>query len=255
VQPVEGLEDQVAVRVDPRLLLGDPALVDEALHERVVAGDLRQLAAAEQVTPGVADVADRDPMPVEQGDRCRRTGAVEGGVLVDLRRDRLVRLVQPVGDPGEQVGRAGRLVELAQLVDRRARGDVTTGGSADAVADGQQPRAGVAGVLVVLAHATDVGDGVVGEAELLRRFLDEGAALRHRDGLVLGSVDGRPVGRQRLLDGQRAHHREVGRGARGRGRKVGVVRLGGVRGRRLIVRRGLGGRSRLRRLVRELVVV
>jgi hypothetical protein len=37
VDAVERLEDQVAVRVDPRLLLGDPALVDQALDERVVA--------------------------------------------------------------------------------------------------------------------------------------------------------------------------------------------------------------------------
>mgnify|MGYP006144677297 CR=1 FL=1 len=42
VDPVDGAEDEVAVRVRPRLLLGDPALVDEALDERVVLGELLQ---------------------------------------------------------------------------------------------------------------------------------------------------------------------------------------------------------------------
>ena len=37
VDAVDRAQDQAAVRVDPGLLLGDPALVDQALHERVVA--------------------------------------------------------------------------------------------------------------------------------------------------------------------------------------------------------------------------
>ena len=41
---VDRLEDEVAVRVGPRLLLGDAALVDQALDEGVVVGELAQLA-------------------------------------------------------------------------------------------------------------------------------------------------------------------------------------------------------------------
>ena len=37
---------------------GDAAAVDEALHEGVVGGDLRELAVAEEVDAGVADVGE-----------------------------------------------------------------------------------------------------------------------------------------------------------------------------------------------------
>ena len=63
VLAVDGPQDQVAVRVDPRLLLGDPALVDQALHEGVVLGELADLAVAQQVAAAVADVADAERVP------------------------------------------------------------------------------------------------------------------------------------------------------------------------------------------------
>ena len=63
------------------------------------------------------------------------------------------------------VGLAGRLVEAPQLPDGGARGEVAAGGAADAVADGEQPGSGVAGVLVVLAYAPDVGDRGVLQSE------------------------------------------------------------------------------------------
>ena len=40
VHAVDRAQDQVAVRVGPGLVLGDPALVDEGLDERVVLGQL-----------------------------------------------------------------------------------------------------------------------------------------------------------------------------------------------------------------------
>ena len=165
VDAVEGLEDQVAVGVHPRLDVGDPALVDEALHERVVGGELRELAVAEEVAAAVADVADADPVAVEQRHGRGGAGAVEGRVLVDQAPDPHVRLVHLLGDPVEQVGLGRRGVERAQLLDRGARGDVAAGGPADAVADGEEPGAGVAGVLVVLADPPDVGDRGVVEAQ------------------------------------------------------------------------------------------
>ena len=149
--------------VDPRLLLGDPALVDQGLHEGVVAGQLADLAVAVEVGPAVADVADAEPGAVEDGDGGGGAGAVEGRVLVDQLADPVVGAVQGAGDRAEQVV-AGLLVEAAQLGDRGAGGDVTAGGAADAVADGEQPRSGVPGVLVVLADPADVGDRGVVEA-------------------------------------------------------------------------------------------
>ena len=164
VAAVDRLEDEVLVRVDPRLVLGDPALVDEGLDEGVVVGQLAQLAVAEQVGAAVADVAHADPLAVEERDGGGGAGAVEGGVLVDQLGDPVVRAVQRVADQPEQVALAGvrtgrGLLELAQLRDRRAGRDVAAGRAADTVADGDEVRADVPGVLVVLADATDVGDG------------------------------------------------------------------------------------------------
>jgi hypothetical protein len=158
VDAVEGLEDEVAVRVHPGLVRADPALVDEALDEGVVVGQLAELAAAVQIRAAVADVADPEPGAVEQGQGGRCTRAVERRVLVDELPDPVVRPVQGARDLAEQVvGR--RRVEAAELLDGGAGGDVAPGRPADTVADREQPGAGVAGVLVVLADAAHVGDG------------------------------------------------------------------------------------------------
>ena len=106
------------MRVDPRLLLGDPALVDEALHERVVGGELGELAVAEQVAAAVADVADADPGAVEERGRGRGAGAARarGPPRPARRSGRAPRWIAPA-TAAEQVVVAGRLVEPAQLVD------------------------------------------------------------------------------------------------------------------------------------------
>ncbi len=83
VHPVHRPQDQVAVRVGAGLLLGDPAVVDEALDEGVVLRQPAQRPLAQQVAPAVPDVADGDLGPVEERGGDRRTGAVELGVLVD----------------------------------------------------------------------------------------------------------------------------------------------------------------------------
>ncbi len=177
VHPVERLEDQVAVRVHPRLGLGDPALVDQALHEGVVVGELGDLALPPQVGPAVADVAQAQHVAVEGGQGGGGAGAGDRRVLLDQLRDPVVRPVQRAGDPGQQrlaVGVRGRLVEPAQHGDRGAGGEVAAGGAAHPVADREQPGTGVPAVLVVLADPADVGDRRV--VELLRRVTDRGHA-------------------------------------------------------------------------------
>ncbi len=106
LDPVDGAQDQVPVRMHARLGLGDPALVDQALHERVVLGELGELATPHQVSPAVADVADPQPGAVEDRGRDRGAGAVELGVLLDQ-----------AGDPS--VGRVDRLGERARAGRRR----------------------------------------------------------------------------------------------------------------------------------------
>ena len=70
------------------------------------------------------------PVAVEERDRRGGAGAVERGVLVDELGDPVVRAVQGVADQPEQVGLGGglsgrRLLQLAELRDRRAGRDVT----------------------------------------------------------------------------------------------------------------------------------
>ena len=97
------------MRVHAGLVLVDPALVDEALDEGVVAGELADLAVAEEVRAGVADVPHAEPAAVEEREGGRRAGAAERRVLVDQLSDPVVRAVQGVVDQGQQVAVAGLL--------------------------------------------------------------------------------------------------------------------------------------------------
>ena len=144
------------------------------------------LAVAEEVGAAVADVADADAGAVE--------GATVAVVLVPLRAGSSstssairswARCRAPATRPSRSSAESllGRLVEAAELGDRGARRDVAAGRAADAVADGEQPRAGVAGVLVVLADATDVGDRGVVEAQ---------ARQRRSPGRLFGRLVGHP---------------------------------------------------------------
>ena len=115
---VDRPHDQVAVRVDPRLVLGDPALVDEGLHEGVVEGQLADGAVAVEVGAAVADVADAEPGAVEGEHGRGGAGAVEGGVLVDQLDQPVVGAVDGAGDPGEQL--LGRVAARAAASRRRS---------------------------------------------------------------------------------------------------------------------------------------
>ena len=97
----------------------------------------------------------------------------------------------------------GRLVEAAELADRGGRGDVAAGRAADAVADGEQPRPGVPGVLVVAAHPADVGDGAVVEAQARQR--------RGRLGRLVGHPGLLPELEDRLADADLGAHGDRGR--------------------------------------------
>ena len=183
VHPVDRAQDQVAVRVGPGLLLGDPALVDQALHERVVLGELRQRAVAQEVAAAVADVREADPVAVEERRRDRRAGAVELGLLLDELGDPVVRPVDGAGEGLEQV-RGRRAVEPAERLHGGAAGHVAAGRAAHAVGDDQQVLARVAGVLVVLADPADVGQRGVAQREPVATGLGDGivgtVVLLHR---------------------------------------------------------------------------
>ena len=103
--------------------------------------------------------------------------------------------VDGAGERLEQVA-VGGAVEPAQRLHRGAAGDVAAGRAADAVGDHEQVRAGVPGVLVVLADPADVGERGVAQRQrggVRRRRV--GGAVRG-DALVVvlhvGHGEGRP---------------------------------------------------------------
>ena len=73
-------QQQRAVRVDAGLVAADLALVDQALHERVVGADLLERAVTESVGAGVAEVRERDLGAVPQHRLEGRAHALDGGI-------------------------------------------------------------------------------------------------------------------------------------------------------------------------------
>ena len=75
------------------LLRGEPALVDEALHEGLVERQLLHVAVTQQVGPRVSDLCDADPVLVPQHGGEGRTHALEllaaldGDAQAFIRRD------------------------------------------------------------------------------------------------------------------------------------------------------------------------
>ena len=78
--PVERPQDQRPLRMGGGLLLAEPPLVDQRLHERMIVGDLVQLAVAEHVAARVADMAQRIALARPQHGRQRGPHALHGGV-------------------------------------------------------------------------------------------------------------------------------------------------------------------------------
>ena len=146
-----------------RLFEGDAALVDQRLNERVVLGDLVELAVAEQVAAGVADVREPKSVAREQDRGQRRAHSLEFGVGLDLRGDGGVAVPDRGVELAQQVAARLVVVEVGQRRDHQLGGDLTGGVTAHAVGERKQARAGVHGVLVVCADQTAVAAGGVSE--------------------------------------------------------------------------------------------
>ena len=148
-----------------RLLGGDPALVDEGLHEGVVLGDLGQFAVAQQISAGVADVHQAQPVPGEQdGGQCG-AHAVEVGVEFDLLVDGVVALADRTFQLAQQVAAGLVVVQRCQCGDHQLGGHLAGGVPAHPVGQGQQPRPGIDGVLVVGANEPAVAAGRITQGE------------------------------------------------------------------------------------------
>ena len=154
---VKGAEQQRPVRVRGHVVLGDLALVDQRLDERVIMGDLDELAVAQQVGPGVADMAEcRVPLrPQQRGQR--RAHALDRRVGDDQFLQAQVRRRDRVGQRANKVGTGIFRVERC---DRRNGGSarhLTGRVASHAVGNREQVRSGVRRVFVPLSEETDIG--------------------------------------------------------------------------------------------------
>ncbi len=159
VAAAQRAHQQGALRVGGGLFLGDPALVDEALHPGVVLGDLGEDAVAQEVRAGVADVHEAEPLTGPQQGGERGAHAFELGVLLDHGAQLVVGALHGGAERGEDVGARHVVVERDEGGDHLGAGDLARRLAAHAVGDGEQPGAGVAGVLVALSDHALVRSG------------------------------------------------------------------------------------------------
>lgn len=85
----------------------------------------------------------------EQDRRQRGSHALEFGIGLDLRCDRGVALPHRGVQLAQQIAAGLVVVEVGERGDHQLGGDLTRGVTAHAVGEGEQPRPGVDGVLVV----------------------------------------------------------------------------------------------------------
>ena len=147
------------------LVRGDPALVDEGLDEGVVLGDLGQLAVAQEVAAGIADVDQAQPVAGEQDRGERRAHTVEVGILFHLVADRGIPHPNRTVELAEQITARIVVVELGQCGDHQLGGHFAGGVPAHAVGQRQQTRAGVDGVLVIGANQSAITAGGVAKGQ------------------------------------------------------------------------------------------
>src|SRR5262245_3385428 len=150
VHPERARED-AAVGMGLGLLGRDLALQDHAVDQRVVLGELGQLAVAEQVRARVAHVHEVHLLAVDERGREGRAHARDAPVAL--------RAIEhgPVGL--DHLIREGSLVPLEQLLNglqRKARRHLAAAVPAHAVGDGVQRLLHEVGVLVALADLADV---------------------------------------------------------------------------------------------------
>ena len=153
---VQRPQQQRALRVGGDVVGADPALVHQRLHQRVIVGDLVELAVAQQVTARVADVAHgRVPVGPEQRGQ-RGAHALDGGVGDD-------HFLQPHVGGGDRRGQLAQHVAVGRLgVEFRHRGDgqgaghLACGVAAHPVRHREQARPRVRRVLVSFTEEADV---------------------------------------------------------------------------------------------------
>ena len=147
------------------LLGGDPALIDQGLHEGVVLGDLRQLTVAQQVAARVADMNQSQPVTGEQDRGKSGAHSVQLGINLDVLGDRRVALVHSRFQLAQQIATGFVVIEMGEGGDHQLRRHFAGGVTTHAVGEGQQPGTGVHRVFVVGADESTIAAGGVAQGQ------------------------------------------------------------------------------------------
>ena len=188
IEVAEHAHDHVALRMVARLGLGDAAGVDEMLHVAVILGHTHQVAVAQQIGAGVADMREH-PVPLHQRDR--RDGRAHAGQLafaLGLADDGVVR-GQHRGlhhrGAGVDVQLGVVAFDMRQRTDRNRGGRVTAGVASHAVADGYEMLTSERRVLIVAADRAHIRNGRGIQEQRLRSI---GRQDRHLNSKVVAPM-------------------------------------------------------------------
>jgi hypothetical protein len=156
----DGAGDDVTPRPAARLGRADHALVEELLHFRVVARNLRNPAVADQVDAAVArpEAGEAAVHREQRGNRRADGDAARPGDAADL----LMGTAEAVFEPGEQFRSGACDADGRQMLHDGRRGDLAGLVSAHAVGDKPEPapRLHEKAVLVEEADAAAMADAV-----------------------------------------------------------------------------------------------
>ena len=150
----ERARDDGALRMMARFLGGELAGFDHVGHKAVVARKLLQLAVMQQIGARVADLRDDEALVFQHAGGKGGAHALTAAPIARRADDLVVRFFH-----GVLQGCAVEVLrgQLSQHVHRYLGSDLACGVTAHAVGDGEQRRSHHQAVLVVVAHAADVG--------------------------------------------------------------------------------------------------
>ena len=145
----ERLKNDVVVLESLGLFFGELARFDKLIHERLIAGDLHEVIAAEDVAARIPDLR-KEEMIVDEGRRGDRRphaapGAIDLGFLEDAQTGGFDRAYQAPGEVVTVERNAGiERVDHALVddVDRELTGDLACCSAAHAVANGEEATVG-----------------------------------------------------------------------------------------------------------------
>ncbi|MDQ0616227.1 hypothetical protein QFZ33_000251 [Arthrobacter globiformis] len=194
IDVTEDAHQDVLVRMGFRFFGPQPTLVDESLDERVVDADLFELAVAQAVGAGIADVGEMELALGQQQGSHGGAHARQLGIDVNEFREQRVGGLDLVGQHGAGVVIVVVGVQMEHVQDSGGGSNIAAGVAAHAVRhDGQVP-SHVGGVVVLRADAADVRTRRIAQDKGPRRGWHlAGGHVRSGHGYGLNSMTVLPI--------------------------------------------------------------